>query len=88
MDMLVDMSTYNLYGSYLEEVLQTNIPIAGGVEHYGMGVIPPGLNYNQMKQVFELAHAMGVISVWAWPDEAIDLIPVEYWELSHLFLET
>jgi hypothetical protein len=87
MDLLMDMSTYGLYGPDLDQVLESNIAVAKGVDHYGMGLLPsPDTPYIQLEQIFQSAAKFGVKNIYTWPDSPEAEVSEEFWEFARAFL--
>ncbi len=86
-DLFADMGTYAVSGPELAEALRNNIPLALGVDHYGMGMMPPSLTDEELVGAFGLMAQFDVLSLWVWPDGPTpDLTPL-FWSLSAKFLE-
>jgi hypothetical protein len=87
LDQFADMGTYGVSGQDLAEALRNNIPLASGVEHYGMGMVPPSLTDEELVGAFGLMAKFGVVHLWVWPEGPTPDLTTLFWSLSAKFLE-
>jgi len=85
-DVEMDMSTYGMSGPDLIPTILQNSDMVGGLDHYGLGLLPQMMGPDDVAWAFEVAQNLSVPAIYTWPNERYYQLPNYWWYTAALWL--
>ena len=85
-DVEMDMSTYGMTGPDLIPTILENSAMVGGLDHYGLGLLPQMMGPDDVAWAFEVAQNLSVPAIYTWPNERYYQLPNYWWYTAALWL--